>query len=357
MDVAQTVVVAAVMAVLLAVGSTGQQQVIHRPPIAYESFEFSLADMPDVNCIHFFRFTKSQIAELLVHFRIDTINFRFRNAPSPELALCIVLQRLSHPNRYKDNLHRFGRSREYQSAVFTDTIYHLVQRYHLVLEWDESRLTPPFLTSLARSVEEHSGGRVRGVFGWVDGTQRPICRPGEHQEVFYSGYKKAHTLKFQAIVTPDGMISHLAGPFEGKLGDWSAWQQSGVVEQIRQVNDGLPAGEGLLVYGDPAYTASYGVMGPFLRRLNRPLTEGEREFNKFMGEMRRSVECGFGKVVNNFSYISYRNGLKIGLTAVGACYMVAVLLTNAHTCFNGSQVSDDFGLAPPALSVYLQNPA
>jgi hypothetical protein len=158
-------------------------------------------------------------------------------------------------------------------------------------------------------------------------------------------------------VTPDGIISHLAGPFEGKLGDWSAWQQSGVVERIRQVNDGLPAGEGLLVYGDPAYTASYGVMGPFLRRLNRPLNEGEREFNKFMGEMRRSVECGFGKVVNNFGYISYRNGLKIGQTAVGACYMVAVLLTNAHTCFNGSQVSDEFELAPPALSIYLQNPA
>ena len=113
MDVEQTVVVAAVIAVLLAVASTRRQVVNQRAPIVYDSFEFSLRDMPEVNCINYFRFTKSQIAELLVYFRIDTVNFRFRNAPSPELALCIVLQRLSHPNRYKDNLWMFGRSREY----------------------------------------------------------------------------------------------------------------------------------------------------------------------------------------------------------------------------------------------------
>jgi len=28
-------------------------------------------------------------------------------------------------------------------------------------------------------------------------------------------------MKSQAIDTPDELISHLAGPFEGKLGDWS----------------------------------------------------------------------------------------------------------------------------------------
>jgi hypothetical protein len=225
MDASQNVVVLALIATLVAAISVltqGQQVVRYRAPIEYRSFEFSLNDHSDTFCVAYFRFTKSQIAELLSHFRLDTITFRSRYRPSPELALCIVLFRLSHPDRYKDNFWLIGRSQSYQSSVFTDTIHHLVERYRQMVDWDESRLTQPFLASLATSVEECSGGRVRGVFGWVDGTQRPICRPSEHQEDFYSGYKKAHTIKFQAIVTPDGMIAHLGGPFEGKRG-LSCW--------------------------------------------------------------------------------------------------------------------------------------
>jgi hypothetical protein len=36
---------------------------------------------------------------------------------------------------------------------------------------------------------------------------------------------------------------------------------------------------------------------------------------------------------------------------------VAVILTNAHTCFNGSQVSQAFGVDPPILATYLGNAA
>jgi len=33
------------------------------------------------------------------------------------------------------------------------------------------------------------------------------------QKLFYSGYKKVHSVKFQAIMAPDGLIIHLAGSF------------------------------------------------------------------------------------------------------------------------------------------------
>jgi len=33
------------------------------------------------------------------------------------------------------------------------------------------------------------------------------------QKVLYSGYKKVHSIKFQAIMAPDGLIIHLAGTF------------------------------------------------------------------------------------------------------------------------------------------------
>src|SRR5260370_10773793 len=130
---------------------------------------------------------------------------------------------------------------------------------------------------------------------WHPKTNLPADRsPGG----LYSGYKKAHTIKFQAIVTPDGMISHLGGPFEGKLGDWSACLESGIVDRLRVVNEGVAEGTELLVYGDPAYTSSYGVMGPFITRPNRPLTAAERELNTALGKLRQSVEYGFGKVLN-----------------------------------------------------------
>ena len=47
------------------------------------------------------------------------------------------------------------------------------------------------------------------IFGFIDGTVRPICRPGHHQKVVYNGHKRTHALKYQAIMTPDGMVSHL----------------------------------------------------------------------------------------------------------------------------------------------------
>jgi hypothetical protein len=85
------------------------------------------------------------------------------------------------------------------------------------LYWDNNRLTVHQLEAYARTMEEL--GRVRNVCGFIDGT---ISRPSNvSQQFFYSGYKIAHTLKFQGIMTPDDLVSHVSGPF----GDWAAWQQ------------------------------------------------------------------------------------------------------------------------------------
>lgn len=53
---------------------------------------------------------------------------------------------------------------------------------------------------------------MRNCWGFVDGTVRPIARPGEHQKVIYNGHKKVHALKFQSVVAPNGMIATLCGP-------------------------------------------------------------------------------------------------------------------------------------------------
>ena len=39
-----------------------------------------------------------------------------------------------------------------------------------------------------------------------DGTVRPISRPGQHQRIVYNGHKQLHSLKFQSIALPNGLV-------------------------------------------------------------------------------------------------------------------------------------------------------
>ena len=106
---------------------------------------------------------------------------------------------------------------------------------------------------------------------------RPIACPEVYQELYYSGHKGYHGIKFQSIVTPDGLISSLYGPIFGPVGDWRMWKDCGIVDILRglftpHVDVGVGANVGinrdmdiLYLYGDPAYTLSYGIIGPFSR--------------------------------------------------------------------------------------------
>lgn len=99
----------------------------------------------------------------------------------------------------------------------------------------------------------------------------------------------------------DGLISHLAGPYEGKLGDWSAWKASGIQEILRKVHAGSDLDQ-LYVYGDPAYTLSYGVMGGYKAQPSRPLNQA---VNAHMSSLRVSVEHGFGKINSLWQFLDY----------------------------------------------------
>ena len=38
---------------------------------------------------------------------------------------------------------------------------------------------------------------------------RPICRPGENQQVVYNGHKRVHALKYQSVALPNSMIANM----------------------------------------------------------------------------------------------------------------------------------------------------
>jgi len=77
--------------------------------------------------------------------------------------------------------------------------------------WNQTLLCPQKLESYARVIQD-KGGALDHCFGFIDGTVRPICRPGENQRIVYNGHKRVHAIKFQSVTLPNGMIAQLFGP-------------------------------------------------------------------------------------------------------------------------------------------------
>ena len=193
------------------------------------------------------------------------------------------------------------------------------------------------------------GSPLINVIVFIDGTIRPISRPGHYQQVAYNGHKRVHSIKFQSIVTPNGMIAHLYGPIEGRRHDVTLLRESGILEELEELNwqtrDGLP----FTLYGDPAYP-----LRDFLQASYRNTDDAyEQLFYTRMSTVRECVEWQFGKILTYFAFLDFKKNLKIFLQPVAKMYLVGALLTNCHTCLYGSQTSDFFGLNPPAIEEYL----
>ncbi|RPB02874.1 hypothetical protein L873DRAFT_1833973 [Choiromyces venosus 120613-1] len=232
--------------------------------------------------------------------------------------------------RLKDLLKIFGTSQARLSTIFNDIVLWLLQRYGKKLKWDENHLSRTKLIEYAPAFKDTTGLSEVGIWGFVDGMMRPFCHLGYDQQSFYSGFKKAHGTKFQSIMTCDGLLSSLAGPFPAPVGDWILWERSGVADQLGKIM-GL-GDEALYVYGDTAYSPAFGIMGPFR---GDSMIPAEEAVNVVMSGHRIVVEWGFAHIVNYWSFAVFKHGLKLHLSPVAAYYMIAVLLTNCHTCLSG----------------------
>ncbi len=189
---------------------------------------------------------------------------------------------------------------------------------------------------------------LNNVFGFIDGTLRPVCRPGLHQRDCYSGHKRCHGVIFQSIVLPNGLIGNMFGPIEGRRHDSHMLRESGILTQLQNLplHNNLP----YALYGDAAYPLGPSIICPFRgARLNQE----QHDFNTIMSSSRQCVEWGFGKITTQWAFLDFRKNLKVLLQPVAKYYLVASLLTNCHTCLYGSQTGLYFGLNPPSIEEYL----
>ena len=322
-----------------------------KPVFSYWKFpRFNVDEWSDVECHTELRFAKQDLDELLECLGVpEKITCEQRTVCGGMEGLCILLKRLSYPCRYTGMVPRFGRNPTELCLIFNRIVdFTYDNHHHRLRRWDQFFLQPNQLNRYAEAVHQQ-GAPLSNCFGFIDGTVRGIARPQENQRVMYNGHKRMHSLKFQSVVIPNGLIANLHGPFEGKRHDSTMLQETGLLNDLRRV--AFYNGDHLCLYGDPAYPLGLHLQAPFR---NMHLTPQMVLYNEAMSEVRVAVEWLFGNITNYFKFIDFKSQLRVNMSAVGKFYIVCALLENAHTCLYGNIVSEKFGIQPPSLREYFQ---
>ena len=303
-----------------------------------------------------FRFAKEDIPRLCRALRFPA-KFRTRSKCVCEggEALLVYLKRMAYPNRWVDLCFFFCASQGWLSEVCDEVNEHLYQfSHHLANEYDHDRLAP-LVETFAAAVHA-KGAPLANIFALIDGTFRQFCRPGLDgynglglldQRAQYSGHKKCHGNNHQGVVTPDGIIVEMHGPFEGRTNDKRMLAESGMMDRLeRDFPD-------YCVFGDRGYDAGHpSLQIPFT---GAHITQDEANYNLKMLKIRQPVEWAFGKVVNLFAFVDFKKNNKLHKQPVGIFYLNAVLLANCHSCLYGNQTARYFNIPTPDLEDYLFN--
>ena len=177
-------------------------------------------------------------------------------------ALCICLRRFAYPCRYADLLPRFGRPVPELCMITNLMVDFLFGKYgDLLNNLNQPWLSPQHIQAYANAIHK-KGAALNNCWGFIDGTVRLICRPKENQRMVYNGHKRIHVLKFQSVVTPNGLIANLFGPVEGRRHDSGMLAMSGLLPQLEQMSSS-PTGQSMCIYGDPAYPHRIHLQCPY----------------------------------------------------------------------------------------------
>jgi hypothetical protein len=333
-----------VMDLQLQIGEEQEEDIVVPHPLPFgEAWE--RADPMDQ-----YRFDWDEINEIADSLRLPEVFVLDNGSVASKIqGLCVVLHRLSFPRRFTDAAALFGRSKSVMSRIFNqvaDTIY---QDWKHLLLFDHVRLTPEYLEQLAAAVREQ-GGALDNCWGFLDGTHIKICRPGDNQDLLYSGHKKQHSMKYQCVATPDGMIVHLGGPFPGCQHDSSILADSRLLD-ILNVHSHGHGGREMTIYGDEGYARRGRVLSPFR---GRTLTQEQLTFNSEMRRPRLCVEWAFAHMANHWVFIKHSHNLRMQLSPIGRLYPLCALFSNIQRCI-GRRTSTGgyYNMPPPTLHQYL----
>ena len=119
-------------------------------------------------------------------------------------------------------------------------------------------------------------------------TKDPDGHPHDNQKPYYSGKKKAHTIKNQLAVRPDGLIEALSASVPGgATHDLTLLRQTNLLQEL------APDEAAMLDKGYDGIQKDYPTVRlyqPFKARRNHPLTEDQKAYNRHLAHYRIVVE-------------------------------------------------------------------
>ena len=308
---------------------------------------FKLNAFSSQECLSLFRFRPADLGRLVDLLQIDVLFPRTRFSVGSIECFAIVLRRLASPARWVDLEELFGRSGAALCHIFYSTVWALMDKWGFLLcEWRVC-----FMRARAAFYSEKiagSGAYLDRCVGFIDGTAIFIARPGGGlQRACYSGHKRKHALKFQNVLTPDGLFFHLFGPFEGRRHDMTLYHESGLDALLSSAL--VVDGNQYYLYGDAAY-----MIRPWLQAAFSGLTTPEQEeCNGRIKVPRTAFEWGFKDEKQTCSTLDYPRKLKIGESPVGLLYHTAALVWDLRCCAYGGATSTFLTCPPPRWEEYL----
>jgi hypothetical protein len=128
----------------------------------------------------------------------------------------------------------------------------------------------------------------------VDTFEQRTQRPQRRQRAYYSGKKKAHTLKSQVAIDEDGRVVDVGASRPGPWADLKVLRRSGLAGRLAR------AGVGVL--GDLAYVGVDGLVGGLRGATPRRKPRGQgrppedRRYNRAFARRRIKVEHAIGRL-------------------------------------------------------------
>ena len=95
-------------------------------------------------------------------------------------------------------------------CMITNEVMDNIFDSHRISQWNHDILSP-LLQEYADAIHA-KGAPLENCFGFIDGRVRPIARPDQRQRIVYNGHKRVHSLIFQSVALPNGLIGNIYGP-------------------------------------------------------------------------------------------------------------------------------------------------
>ncbi|KAE9343150.1 hypothetical protein PF008_g9812 [Phytophthora fragariae] len=220
------------IAMLLMIELVANAPLSYRDRVLVPDFRLDILSMPDGEAKDQFRFITSDLQRLVRYLRIPDPVITKEGVRATALeALAVCLRRMAFPQRWIDMAGMFGRAPSTLCHIFYFVVEHLDKTFAELLYFDAVRIAKN-LDRYCQAIAAKTPAYIEGVWGFIDGTVRPICRPGIGQQAVYNGHKRVHAFKFQTVVAPDGMICHVYGPVDGRRHDIYMLRESGLMSLL-----------------------------------------------------------------------------------------------------------------------------